>query len=210
MAQQEVGAGQTTINKRAVKNTISHQWPTTGLCACRHGDGTTPLFQDYKTLFYTSPLIPSISPLRFFFSLPFLFFQSNVPLFLFGPSEQRFFFSPLPRTHRSNIYMFFCTWRAHGSCFPWSSSCLCPVGSSVPHDCQRGDSSTTGTFVQSPIRYWPPGIGEELWVIFFSLSHTVMSNITQLSFSSQLSLAHHHGNRRCNCTFLFVCLLVSF
>lgn len=87
VAQQEVGAGQTTINKRAVKNTISHQWPTTGLCACHHGDGTTPLYPDYKTLFYTSLLSLSISPsllYRFPFPAPFssVFFNYR-PIFCF-------------------------------------------------------------------------------------------------------------------------------
>lgn len=73
VAQQEVGAGQTTINKRAVKNTISHQWPTTGLCACHHGNGTTPLYWDYKTPFYTSFFL-SIAPFLFY---PFTFLFSS-------------------------------------------------------------------------------------------------------------------------------------
>lgn len=78
VAQQEVGAGQTTINKRAVKNTISHQWPTTGFCACHHGDGTTPLYQDYKTPFCTSPFFFFIFP---FFLFHFLYLHTNGPYF---------------------------------------------------------------------------------------------------------------------------------
>lgn len=139
---------------------------------------------------------------------PCPFFSFKVMSLFFSLVHLNRFFPSSPYTQIKHLYVLLymkSTW----SCVPWSSSCLCPVGSSISHDCQRGDSSTTGTFVQSLIRYWPLGIRMELWVIFFWLSHTVMSNITQLSFYLQLNLANHHGNRRCNCTFLFVCLFTG-